>query len=46
MSGYTVKIAEFAIGDADIGGIHVAVDDPGNFAIGLLLLAQLIACVH
>ena len=30
MPGYAVKIAEFTVRHADIGGVAVAVDDPGD----------------
>jgi hypothetical protein len=41
-----IKVAEFAIGDTDIGGVHIPVYLPGHAAMGHLLLPQLIANEH
>jgi hypothetical protein len=37
------KITEFTVGDANIGSINVAVDLPGYFSAGHLLLSQFIS---
>ena len=34
MPGYPVEIAKLAVGDANIRGIDIAVDLPGNFSVG------------
>jgi hypothetical protein len=41
-----VKVAEFAIRYTDIGGIGVAVDDPGDDMAGHLFLAERIAHIQ
>ena len=33
MAGYAVKIAKLAVGNTDIGRIHIAVDLPGYFTM-------------
>jgi hypothetical protein len=43
MSRYAVKIAEFAIGRAYIGCIHITVYDPGHLIIRYLDLPQFIS---
>lgn len=42
MAGDAVEIAKFTIGDADVGGVDVAIDLPGHFAMRDLFFAQLI----
>ncbi len=46
MPGHTEEVAELAVGNAHVGGVHIAVYDPGHFAIVALGLAQLIAYEH
>jgi len=46
MSWYSVKVAEFAIGNTHVGGIYVAVNLPGDFSVGYLLFPQLVSNVH
>ena len=46
MTGNPVKIAEFAIGNADIGGVYIPVDDPGDLAVRNLLLPELVGNEH
>jgi len=46
VAGATEKVAELAVGDANIGGINIPVYLPGYFAMRYLDLAQLIGCVH
>lgn len=41
-----VEVAELAIGDADVGGVGVAVYDPGHYVSGYMLLPQLVGGVH
>jgi hypothetical protein len=45
VAGDAVEITEFAIGDADVGGVDIAIDLPGYFAVWYLLFAQLIGDV-
>ena len=40
------EVAEFAVGDADVGGVGVAVNDPSDYATGHMVLAQAVAHVH
>ena len=44
--GSPVEITEFAVGNTDIGGIGVAVYDPGDHIAGNVALPQLVARVH
>ena len=48
MPGDPVKITELTIGNANIGGIHIPVDLPGNNSccIGFLNFTQLIRHIH
>jgi len=41
-----VKVAEFAIGYADIRGIRVAVNNPGNHILWYVMLAQGVPHIH
>jgi hypothetical protein len=46
MAGNAKEIAEFTIGDANVGGINVAVNLPGHFSVRHLLFTQLIGYKH
>jgi hypothetical protein len=46
MPGNAVEIAKLAIGHAYIGGIQVAVNDPGYFAGRHLLFPQFVGDAH
>ena len=46
MSGYSVKVAEFAIGNTHVGGIDVPVDLPGDFPVRYLFFSKLISHMH
>ena len=43
---YAVEVAEFAVGNADIGGVDIAVDLPGYFSMGHLDLPHFIRHMH
>lgn len=42
MSGDPVEVAKLAIRNADIRGIDIPVDDPGNLVIGMQLFPDLV----
>ncbi len=44
--GPAVEVAELAVGDTDVGGIAVAVDDPGDRLLRHRLEAELVGDVH
>ena len=46
MAGNAIEIAEFTIGNANIGGIYIPVDLPGNFSVRHLLFPQFIGHIH
>jgi hypothetical protein len=46
MTGNAIEIAEFAIGYAHVGGVHVTVYDPGHLAIVPLGLPELVGNKH
>jgi hypothetical protein len=46
MSGDPVEITELAIGDANIGSVHVAVDLPTHFSMGHLFFPEFVSHVH
>ena len=41
-----VEVAELTVGDADVGRIGIAIDDPGDGVTRYVVLAQFIADVH
>jgi hypothetical protein len=41
-----IEVAEFAVGDADIGGIDIPVDLPGYFSMRDLVFTQLVGYLH
>ena len=46
VTGDAVEIAEFTIGDTDVGGIDVSVDLPGNFSVWYLDLPQFVGNMY
>lgn len=46
MAGTAIKITELAVGDANIGGVRVPVNDPGDNIAGDVVLPQMIAHIH
>src|SRR5687768_16167134 len=41
VSGYAIEIAKLTVGDADIGGVHITVDLPGDLSMRHLFFSQL-----
>ncbi len=46
MAGAAIEVAELAIGDAHIGGVGIAVYDPGDDIVGHMMLPEAVADVH
>jgi hypothetical protein len=46
MTGYSVKVAELTIGDANIGCVYVPVYLPRHFSMRHLLFAKFIGYIH
>ena len=46
MTGYAIEITEFTVGNTYVGSIYVAIDLPGNFAVGHLFFAAFVGHVH
>ena len=46
MTGNPVEITKLTIGNANIGGIYIAVDLPGHFSVSHLLFTKLISYKH
>jgi len=44
--GPSVKVAKLTVGNANIRGVGIAVDDPSNFIVGHMLLPQAVGNVH
>jgi hypothetical protein len=41
-----IKIAEFAIGHTHVGGVHVAIYNPGDTAVGYLTSSKIVGHIH
>jgi hypothetical protein len=46
MTGDSIKVTEFAIGNAYIGGVGIAVDNPSNFPVRLLSFTEFIPNIN
>ena len=46
VAGYAIEIAEFAVGDTDIGGIDIPVYLPGDLSMGHGHFPKLVGEVH
>jgi len=46
MSGNAVEITKLAIGDTNIGGVHITVNLPGHFTMWNLNFSEFVGHIH
>ena len=46
MTGHPIEVAELTVGDADVGGVQVSVDDPGDLVVRLFHHPQAVTNLH